>query len=66
MRVVPRRTVWLFTDKAEAVSEATASFDWREVQGVDIHGVWVVGWLRSLRTMGEIGACVLQSQSSVH
>ena len=31
MRVVSHGTVWLFTDKAEVISEAAAPFDWGKV-----------------------------------
>ena len=45
-RVVPCGTIWLFTNEAEAVSEAAvveavAPFDRGEIQSVDIHGVWI-------------------------
>ena len=65
-RVVPCRTVQLFTDKAEVVSEAVASFDWRKIQGINIHGVWIISWAESLGAVGEVRACVLWSQSSIH
>ena len=65
-RVVFRGAVWLFTDKAKAVSEAAASFYWAEVQGVDIHGVWIMSWACGLRMLGDVGVCVLWSWSLVH
>ena len=34
-------TVQLFTDKTKTVPEATTPFDWGEVEGVNIHGVWI-------------------------
>ena len=66
MRVVPCGTVRLFTDEAQTVSEAAAPFDWGEIQSVNIHGVWVMNRAGGLRAMGEVGACVLWSRSSVH
>ena len=44
MRVVSHGTVQLFANEAEAVSKATTPFDWGEVKGVDIHGIWILGW----------------------
>ena len=41
-RAVPGRIVWLFANKAKMVSKALAPFDRGEVQGVDIHSVWVL------------------------
>ena len=42
--VVLHRTVQLFTNKAEAVLEAAAPFNWGQVQGINIHGVWIMSW----------------------
>ena len=50
--------VWLFTDEAKAVLEAMAPFDWGEVQGVDVHGVWIMIWMCGLRAVGKGGAYV--------
>ena len=44
-RVIPRGTVQLFTNEAEAVSEAVAPFNWGEVQGINIHGIWILNWV---------------------
>ena len=66
MRVVLRRAVRLFTDEAKAILEATAPFDWREVQGINVHGVWIMTRACGLRAMGEARACVLQSRSLMH
>ena len=57
--MVPCGTIWLFTNEAEADSEAAAPFDWGEIQSVDVHGVWIVSWVRSLGVMGEVRVCVL-------
>ena len=65
-RVVPHGTVWLFTDEAQTVSEAAASFDWGEIQSINVHGVWIMNWAGGLRAMGEIGVRILWSQPSVH
>ena len=65
-RVVPCRAVQLFTDEAKVVSEAMAPFDWGEVQGINVHGVWIMTWVCSLRAMGKVRACVLGSWSLMH
>ena len=65
-RVVPYGTIQLFTNEAEAVSEAAAPFDWGEIQSVDVHGVWIVSWVRSLGVMGEVRVCVLWCWPSMH
>ena len=66
MRVIPHRTVWLFADEAQTVLEAAAPFNWGEVQGINVHGVWIMNRAGGLRAMGEVGAHVLWSQSLVH
>ena len=45
MRVVPCGTIQLFTNKAEAILEAVAPFDWGEIQGVNVHSIWIVSWV---------------------
>ena len=54
MRMVPGRTVWLFTNKTEVILEAAPSFNRGEVQGIDIHGIWISGWVSILGTSGVI------------
>ena len=66
LEVVLHGTVQLFTNKAEAVSEAAAPFDWGWVQGINIHGIWIMSWAQGLGAMGEVGVCVLWSLSLVH
>ena len=65
-RVVPSGTVQLFTDEAQAVSKAAAPFDWGEVQGINVHGVWIMTWACGLRVIGKVRVCVLGSWSLVH
>ena len=64
--VVPCGTVWLFADKAKAALEAVAPFNWGEIQGIDIHGIWIVSWAWRLGAMGEVRVCVLWSWSPMH
>ena len=64
--MIPCRTIWLFANKVEVVSETAAPFDWGEIQSVNIHGVWIMGWVQSLGAMGQVGACILWSRSLMH
>ena len=66
MRMIPCRAVWLFADEAKMVSEAAAPFNWGEVQGINIHSIWVLDWTRSLWAMGESGLWVLWGWSLMH
>ena len=59
-------TVQLFTNKTEVVLEATTLFDWGEVQGINIHGIWILSWAQSWRAMGEVHSWVLWGWSSMH
>ena len=57
MGVVSGGTVQFFTDKAETVVEAAASVDGREVQCIDVHGIWImresrVRWEKALVGLG--------------
>ena len=54
MGVVPGGTVWLFTNKTKVVLETAAPFNRGEVQGVDVHGVLVMSWLRVLRAISGV------------
>ena len=45
--VILCRTIWLFANEAKMVTEAMAPFDRGEIQGVDVHGVWVMDRVRS-------------------
>ena len=65
-RVVSCGTIQLFTDEAKVVSEAVAPFNWGEVQGINVHGVWILTRTCGLGVMGEVGACILWSWSLVH
>ena len=58
-RVVSCGTIQLFTDEAKVVSEAVAPFNWGEVQGIDIHGIWIMSQASGLRMLGKVGVCVL-------
>ena len=42
MRVISGGTVQFFTNKTESVTKAAASLNRREVQCVDVHGIWVM------------------------
>ena len=64
--MIPCGAVWLFTNKAEVVAETVAPFNWGEIQGIDIHGIWIVSWVRSLGAMSEAWACVLWGCSLMH
>ena len=57
--MVPCGTVWLFTNKAQAVSETVAPFNGGEIQGVNVHGVWIMSQAGGLRAMGEVRVRVL-------
>ena len=48
------------------VLEAAAPFDWGEIQGINVHGIWIMNQMGGLRMVGEVGVCVLWSWSSVH
>ena len=65
MGVVPGGTVWLFTNETKVVSETTAPFNRGEVQGVDVHGVWILNWLRGLRMTGGVWLWCLGGSSSM-
>ena len=64
--MVPRGTVWLFANEAQVILEAAAPFNWGKVQGVNVHGIWILNQVRGLRVMGEISVWVLWGQSSLH
>ena len=41
-RVVTSRAICLFADKAKLFTEAAALFSGGQIQGVDVHGIWVM------------------------
>ena len=47
------------------VPEATTPFDWREVEDVNIHGVWISRQSWSLGAIGNVSSWGLQSSSSM-
>ena len=63
--VVSGRTVWLFANETEVVSMAMAPLNGGEVQGVNVHCIWIMSWMRGLRVMGSIGLWSLWSRSSM-
>ena len=38
-------TVQLFANETKTVLEAMTSLDWREIEGVNIHGIWISSWV---------------------
>ena len=66
MGVVPGGAIWLFTDKTEVVSKAATSFNRGQVQGIDVHGMWISGRARGLWVRGVVISGHLGGSSSVH
>ena len=66
LRVIPGGTVWPFANKTEMVLKAVASFNKRQVKGVDIHGIGISSWAGILRAGNIVGVAVLWSRPSMH
>ena len=61
--MAPSRTIQLLTNKVKTVSETAAPFNGGEIQGVNVHGSWIMSWASHLRTIGGTGLWGLQSRS---
>ena len=64
--VVPGGTVQLFKNKAETIVHAVALFNGGQVQGINVHGVWIMDWVRGLQAGGVVISGHLGSGASMH